>query len=160
MLVPESGSEAIASEAISAGVSEYVATKAGAGRVEDLTRAVETVIEARQLRRDRQRLLDAIESADGGIAILDDDGHYEYVNETYSELFGYEPDEIMGEHMDLVYPDSDSFDELIPAVRDRGQLRREGRGLQADGTTFPVQCTVSTTAAGGFVCTCRDASDR
>ncbi|MDR9381366.1 MAG: PAS domain-containing protein, partial [Natronomonas sp.] len=59
--------------------------------------------------RERQRQLDAIETAQEGISILDE-GRFIYVNEAYADLYGYEPAEMIGEHWELIYPDEEVAD--------------------------------------------------
>lgn len=160
VLSPERGSEAIAGEAVSAPVTEYVAASDDVSRPEQLATTVETLITERRSGPDRRRLREAVESTADGIALLDSEGRYEYVNRAYAEIYGYEPDELVGHHKDAVYPAAQSFDDIRSEVRDEGQLQREGQAVRADGTEIWVQYTVSTTADGGFVCTSRELSEQ
>jgi len=154
VLNPAEGSEAIASEAISAGVTDYVGDDTG------LAAAVQSAVTGSDVMRDRHRLLGAVESAAEGIALLGDDGYYEYVNDAYAEMYGYAPKDLVGEHKDIVYPSDESFDDVVQSIETAGKIQREGTGVRADGTTIPIQYTVSTTTAGGYVCTSRDVTDR
>lgn len=159
VMCPSEGSEAIASEAISAGVTDYVGDEAGQQVETVLAETVRTAVTESQV-QDRHRLLAAVESAAEGIALLGDDGRYEYVNDAYAALYGYEPDDLIGEHKDIVYPDDESFEDVVQALGTSGKVQREGTGVRADGTTVSIRYTVSTTAAGGYVCTSRDVTDR
>jgi len=120
VLNPAEGSEAIASEAISAGVTDYVGDDTG------LAAAVQSAVTGSDVMRDRHRLLGAVESAAEGIALLGDDGYYEYVNDAYAEMYGYAPKDLVGEHKDIVYPSDESFDDVVQSIETAGKIQREG----------------------------------
>ena len=156
------GSEAVASDAISAGVTDYLQKESGTSQYAVLANRVHNAVEAFQARREHQRNLEAIESAQDGIAILQDE-QYSYVNEKYADLYGYDPEEMIGEHWELVYPDDDvqrGHDEVVPTVRETGHLQEKATGVRANGTTFVKIHTVSLTDSGDFVCTVRDVTER
>ncbi len=157
------GSEEVASEAISAGVTDYLQKESGTEQYAVLANRIDNAVERVQAKRERRRHLDAIETAQEGISILDEDGRFVYVNEAYADLYGYEPAELLGEHWGLIFPDEDVpwiREELLPHVRDTGQWHGTTTGLRADGTTFAEDHVLATTEQGALVCTVRDASDR
>ncbi len=161
ILYTDAGSEAVASEAISAGVSEYV-RKGTDGNATLTDRIVEAVATTRA-RLERQRQLRAIETAQEGIGILDNDGRFVYVNRAYADLYGYEPDEIIGEGWERLYPEDDVAtvrEEVIPRVMTEGEWHGETTGLRADGSTFVEAHSLSTTGNGDLICTVQDISDR
>ncbi|MDS0474204.1 PAS domain S-box protein [Natrinema sp. 1APR25-10V2] len=161
ILYTDAGSEAVASEAISAGVSEYV-RKGTDGNATLADRIVEAVTTTRA-RLERQRQLRAIETAQEGIGILDNDGRFVYVNRAYADLYGYEPDEIIGEGWERLYPEDDVAtvrEEVIPTVMTEGEWHGETTGLRADGSTFVEAHSLSTTGNGDLICTVQDISDR
>ncbi len=157
------GSEAVASDAISAGVTDYLQKESGTEQYELLANRIRNAVERTRAEQARQRHLEAIETAREGISILDGDGEFIYVNQAYAELYGYDPEEMVGEHWALVYPD-DGIEtvrnEVLPAVEERGYWHGETTGFRADGTTFPEDHVVSRTDRGDMVCTVRDLSDR
>jgi len=92
------GSEEIASEAISAGVTEYLQKEGGTEQYEVLANRIEQAVARRRAERQVTRGFRAIETAHDGISLLDIDGKFMYVNEAYAETVGYERTELLGQH--------------------------------------------------------------
>jgi PAS domain S-box-containing protein len=157
------GSEEIASEAISAGVSDYFQKRHGADQYAVLANKITNVVDSIRAQRTQQRQLDAIEAAQEGISILDDEGAFVYVNEAYAELYGYDPGELVGEHWERLYRDEDTpyiREEILPQVDEAGHWHGTTTGVRSDGTTFVEDHVLAQTEQGGLVCTVRDAGDR
>ena len=156
------GSEAVASDAISAGVTDYLRKGADAEQYRLLANRIRNAVERTRAERARTRHLEAIETAREGISILDADGVFIHVNEAYADLYGYDPEAMVGEHWELVYPDDDAETvrtEILPTVEADGYWHGETTGVRADGTTFPEDHVVSRTDRGDLVCTVRDRSE-
>ena len=131
------GSEEVASTAISAGVTDYLQKESTTSQYTVLANRIRNAVEGSSAQRDRQRHLDAIETAQEGISILND-GQFIYVNEAYADLYGYEPAKMIGEHWDLIYPDenvAEVRDEILPVVENTGRWHGEITG--ASGRTGP-----------------------
>ncbi|MDH5020694.1 hybrid sensor histidine kinase/response regulator [Halobacterium rubrum] len=157
------GSEEVASDAFSAGATDYLQKEGGTDQYTLLANRVLNYVETAAAEAQRKRQLNAIEAAQEGISILDEDGEFIYVNEAYTDLYGYDREEMLGEHWELVYPDDEvSFgsDVVLSAVDEHGSWGGESVGERADGTTFVENHTVAATDAGELVCTVRDISDR
>ncbi|WP_226041438.1 PAS domain S-box protein [Natrinema sp. DC36] len=158
------GSEAIASEAISAGVTDYVRKDDSAdGRAAIAERVMNAVETTRSRPQQQQRQLRAIETAREGISLLDADGRFVYVNRAYADLYGYEPADLIGEHWDRLYPDDETEhvrDVIIPTVNAEGDWCGETTGLRADGSTFVEAHSLSTTGDGDLICTVQDVTDK
>jgi PAS domain S-box-containing protein len=157
------GSEEVASEAFSAGATDYLQKEGGTDQYTILANRVSNYVDTAQAQTERQRQLDAIEAAEEGISILGEDGRYIYVNEAYAELYGYDIEELVGEHWELLYPDEEVprvHEEILPTVRERGKWRGKTTGMRADGGTFVEDHTLATTDRGELVCTVRDVTDR
>jgi len=157
------GSEEIASEAISAGVTDYLQKAGASEQFAILANRVRNAVERTHAERERKRHLDAIETAEEGISLLDENGEFIYVNGAYADLYGYEPGEMIGEHWELIYRDEETqeiYDEILPRVEAAGHWHGTTTGLRADGTTFPEDHTLATTERGELVCTVRDITDR
>jgi len=157
------GSEEVASEAFSAGATDYLQKEGGSDQHTLLANRVLNYVETATAEAQRKRQLNAIEAAREGIAILDEDGEFIFVNEAYTDLYGYNREEILGSHWSLVYPDDEvSFgtDVVLPTVDEAGSWHGESVGERADGSTFTEEHTVVATDEGEFVCTVRDVSDR
>jgi PAS domain S-box-containing protein len=157
------GSEEIASDAISAGVTDYLQKESGTDQYAVLANRITNAVESQRVKRERNRQLDAIESAQEGISILDENGQFIFVNEAYADLYGYDPDEMVGEHWELLYQEADIpriYEEIIPTVEESGYWTGETTGLRADGSTFAEDHVLALTDRGELVCTVRDISDR
>ena len=93
------------------------------------------------LRRSEARLRGIIESTPVGICITDQDGYYEYVNPTYCRLYGYEAEELIGNHFTLVVPEAD-HQRLIHLHTEfmgrRYELRGEWEVVRKDGTPLAI----------------------
>ncbi|MFB6252618.1 MAG: PAS domain S-box protein [Halobellus sp.] len=157
------GSEEVASEAISAGVSDYLQKNPGSEQYELLANRIRNNVERTRAKREEQRHLNAIETAREGISILNDDEQFVYLNDAYGDIYGYDPAELEGEHWSLLYRDEDVDrieSEILPLVENQGFWEGETVGLRADGSTFTEAHTLSKTEQGDIVCTIRDISDR
>jgi PAS domain S-box-containing protein len=157
------GSEAVASDAVSAGVTDYLQKESGTGQYEVLANRILNYVDRYRARRERRRHLDAIETAQEGIGILDSDGRFRYVNQAYADLYGYDSEEMVGEHWELLYRDEDVdeiHEDILPEVAEEGYWHGTTTGLRADGSTFVEDHILSMTDRGELVCTVRDISDR
>lgn len=117
------GSEAVASDAIAAGVTDYLQKSAGGGQYTVLANRIHNAVDSATAKRERQRHLNAIETAQEGIAILDDE-RFAFVNEAYADLHGYDPAELRGAHWEPVYPEEvvpEIRTEVLPTVRETGR---------------------------------------
>jgi len=157
------GSEEVAAEAISAGVTEYLQKRTGTDQYALLANTVTNAVEKVRAQAARERHLEAIETAREGISILDDDGRFVYVNEAHADLYGYEPRELIGEHWSLLYPDDEIpriRETILASVESTGHWRGSSTGLRADGSTFVGEYQVTVTETGRLVCTVRDVTDQ
>ncbi|MFW5684009.1 MAG: two-component system sensor histidine kinase NtrB [Spirochaetota bacterium] len=93
------------------------------------------------LRRSELRLRGIIESTPVGICITDEHGYYEYVNPTYCRLYGYEPEDLIGNHFTIVVPEQNR-ERLIHLHSEfmgrRYELRGEWEVLRRDGTPMAI----------------------
>ena len=98
------GSETIASDAISAGVTDYLQKGTGTDQYELLanriTNAVSQVRAERRLDEERRRFQALFENLSQAVVEVEWDGGtpvVEHVNPGFTEVFGYDADEIVGE---------------------------------------------------------------
>jgi len=153
------GSEEIASEAISSGVTDYLQKGAGTNRYTVLANRVENATCRYHAEKGMKRGLRAIETAREGIAFLDEDGSFVYVNRAYADVYGYDPDEMVGKHWEILYPDEDVemiYDEILPAVPEEGRWTGESTHLRKDGTRLVVDHALAYTDEETIVCLVRD----
>ncbi|MFC4407911.1 PAS domain S-box protein [Haloarchaeobius iranensis] len=149
------GSEAIASEAITAGVTEYLQKGGGTEQYTVLANRVEQVVERYWAERYADHARQAIETAQGGINILDKDGYIQYVNEACAELLGYEREELLGEHWEILYREEDIkgvYDVLLPEAR-QGQWQGQTTYKRKDASVIETNHTLTVSGDGSLICT-------
>ena len=155
------GSEAVAGDAISAGVTDYLQKERGTDQYAVLANRIRNVVERYRAENARERQREANETAHVGISILNEDGEFIYANRAYADLYGYDPEDILGQHWELVYPDHEVVvvrNEILPTIADEGSWSGETTGLRADSTTFPEDHRVVQTDSGELICSVRDLS--
>jgi len=108
------------------------------------------------LRDSESRLQSMIDSAAAGIITIDDEGIVESINSAAEKLFGYRPDEIVGQSVSLLMPApyQDTHDGYLASYSETGRSEIVGtnRELQAqrrEGTVFPIELAVSESWSGG-----------
>jgi PAS domain S-box-containing protein len=148
---------------ISASVVEIGGRKIMIGLFRDIT-------ERKRAEEEKDRLMKGISTITDGIAFVDKDGRYIYMNDAHARMFGYEADELIGRTWrDIVPPDKvESIEETKRTtlhVREIGKLAGEGMGLRKDGVLFPLEINLAGffDAEGefeGHVCIARDITGR
>jgi PAS domain S-box-containing protein len=105
------GSEEVASDAISAGVTDYLQKESGTSQYDVLANRVLNAIEryrARQaLASSQKRLSLLFEQSPLGVVEWDDDLRFARVNQAAEEILGYDADDLVGESWERVVPDSE-----------------------------------------------------
>ncbi|WP_435064066.1 PAS domain S-box protein [Halobaculum sp. EA56] len=148
------GSEEIASRAISAGVDEYL-QKGGPEEYPVLANKVENLVEKHRAETQVRRGFQAIESAEEGIGIIDEDGVYQYMNDAYAGVYDRDRAELIGEHWEVLYPPEETrrfTDEILPRLESEGTWRGRSTGVAADGRPVPERLVLTQMDDGGHVC--------
>jgi len=108
--------------------------------------------------------LAAIEASLDGIAILDRQGRYMYLNRSHAALHGYDnAAQLIGETWHVVYEADEQrrFEQsILPQLRRARSWRGDATGRRRDGTTFPQELSLTSLDDGSLVCVVRDASER
>ena len=149
------GSEEIASEAISAGVTDYLQKTGGTEQYSVLANRILNATEGYRAERYLNRGLEAIETAQDGISILNEDGYIEYANTACAEMLGYTREEIIGLHWETFYHDDDVedvYDVLLPEARD-GRWHGTTTFVQKNGEKIDIEHTLSYTEDRSLICT-------
>lgn len=97
------GSESVASEAIAAGVTDYLqkgGTEAYTILANRVGNAVEARRSARRAERHRHRLDQVVKTIPGCVMRVDLDGEISYINERIEDIFGFRPEEMLGRQYD------------------------------------------------------------
>ncbi|GAB7094055.1 hypothetical protein JCM30237_12070 [Halolamina litorea] len=141
VLFPESGSEALASRAVSAGVDEYVRER-GRGDAPALADRVRALLTTH--RRERQIRLGATaaESTTAGIVLSDPHEPGDpivYANQAFCMLSGHERPDLLGREAMLLHgdvTDDERAGRLREAAETGASAAVELRGRRADGSVF------------------------
>lgn len=111
-----------------------------------------------------QQQLAAVEASIDGIAILNKEGKYIYINKAHVQLFGYHSDqELIGKSWSELYylEEIDRFKcEILPILEQEGRWRGEAIAKRLDGSTFAEEISLTLTVEGSFVCICSDITER
>ena len=156
------GSEEVASDAISAGVTEYLQKETGTSQYTVLANrimnAVSQVRAEQQLKEERYRfqtLFDRLSQATVEVEYQDGEPIVERVNPVFEDTFGYEADDIVGNCLDdYIVPDdrTDEAANINQRVQDGTSLESvEVTRQTATGTRrFLLQNAVYDDGSGGF----------
>ncbi|WP_276273025.1 response regulator [Haloarcula litorea] len=144
ILYTAKGSEEVASDAISAGVTDYVQKDVSGDPHTLLANRVRQAVDRARTDREMTWYRTVVEAVDDFVYALDDDGVFQFVANAEG-LTGYEPEELLGERVSLLM-DEDSRQ----AARDHIDLLRE-----ADHRTS-IQFEREVTTASGATVRCVD----
>ncbi|MFC3958919.1 PAS domain-containing response regulator [Halovivax cerinus] len=156
------GDEEIASEAITAGVTEYLQKGTGTDQYTVLANRVENLVEKYNAERGVFRGFQALESAQEGIGILNDEGEYVYLNQAYAEVYDADRDEILESHWENLYPESEAERfrrEILPTLESEGTWTGRSVGLTANGDRINESLSLALLDDGGHVCVVRDVTE-
>lgn len=111
-----------------------------------------------------ERQATAMELTTSGIALLNEDGEYTYLNDAHVSMFGYDdPDELLGGTWRQIYAD-DAIErietEVLPIVADAGSWDGELVGVKRDGSPITQRVSLARLPDGGIACVNLDLSDR
>ncbi|MGR3805962.1 ATP-binding protein [Marinibacterium profundimaris] len=121
------------------------------------------VTELKQAAARLQHHLDGMEASLDGMALLDPQGRYIYVNQAHADIYGYPREEMMGHSWRDLY-DADELgrfeEDIFPILGSVGRWRGEAWGLRRNGKSFPQELSLGMTTDGGIVCVVRDITER
>lgn len=121
-----------------------------------------------ELRDKETRLQAIVETAAEGIITFNQEGLIESFNQAAARIFGYRPDEVLGQSIGLLMPDllhgqeRQSADYLATGIRRVVGRGREMAGQRKDGASVPVHVAVVEVWLGGerlFTAFVRDISE-
>ena len=120
------GSEEIASQALNAGVTGYF-QKGGSEQLRRLANRVRQAVEEHRTREVADRYSTVIDALGYPVYVVDETGTFEFVNEPFAELTGYDVEEIVGSNPGLI-----KGDEAVRESEARlgAVLSRDGPGIQ------------------------------
>uniref|UniRef100_UPI003F579214 PAS domain S-box protein n=1 Tax=Halosimplex halobium TaxID=3396618 RepID=UPI003F579214 len=134
------------------------------GEIEEVVGYIEDITERKERERELAARSAAMEQSIDGMAILDEEGRYEFVNRAHAAVYGYDdPEAFLGETWELCYGDAEIERlerEVLPVLADEGNWRGEAVGRRADGSTFPQELSLTVLDDGRQVCVVRDITER
>ena len=150
------GSEEIASEAIAAGVTDYMQKGGGADQYEVLSNRIENAVDQY---RTQQQFWDAlswyqrlVEQGVAGVFVVQD-RELAYINRKFADIFGYRQEELLGESpLTLVAKSEREVAAKLlfgPPDRCDGTFRESFKGVREDGDTLSVEVHGGVTDYGG-----------
>lgn len=114
--------------------------------------------EVGELLKFKDLLINALNSSSEGIALLDSNGKYIWLNKAHSKMFGYCHTELIGKSWETLYrkKDLDFFHNTVfPKLHKEGKWRGKTKGIKKDGKTLVKQRVYLTALDNGsLVCTC------
>ena len=106
----------------------------------------------------------AISNAVEGIAVLDSEGRYVYLNKAHVELFGFRSEKsLLGKSWKILYDEDEQqriSNEFMPIMQEKGVVRFEARGNRADGKLLIQDICLTSLAEGGLICVTHDITER
>lgn len=134
------------------------------GRVVAGIEAIRDITDRKQVEKRLLQHLAAMEASMDGMAILDADGTYVYLNHAHAAVYGFEsPAQLLGKSWKDFYHDDElkRFEHsIMPHFLQAGSWRGEVAGRRRDGSRFPQEISLGLIAEGGIVSVVRDISDR
>ena len=134
------GSEEIASEAISAGVTDYLQKESGTGQYAILANRIGNAVEQyrskREIERGRKRLSLFFDQSPLGVVEWNENLEFARVNGTAEEILGYSEAELLGRSWETVVPESERepiSDIMTELLENQGGYHNVNRNVRADG---------------------------
>ena len=111
-----------------------------------------------------EQLAAAMDLTTSGIALLNGDGEYTYLNDAHVTMFGYDDaDELLGGTWRQIYADDVAErieTEVLPVVAETGSWDGELVGVKRDGTPITQRVSLAQLPDGGITCVNLDLTDR
>jgi PAS domain S-box-containing protein len=156
------GSEEVASKAFSKGATDYLQKESGTDQYTLLANKITNYVDKYRAERTMRRRARAMEIANEGIALVDDNGRYIEVNNSYAELYGTDADSLIGSHWTVTVPDDEVErlqTEAFSHALEHGSWTGEAQGQRVDGSTYPKLLSLAPFDDGGHVCIVRDITE-
>lgn len=147
------GGEEVASEAINAGVTDYLQKIGGTDQIELLRNRIENAVAKHRAQMNYRTLF---EQLDSGIVVHDpESGEILQANDTFGEFLGYDPEEIEHQHIGDFTPSYPNFNQerasaLIQQAQQEGPISTEWPLTQQDGSERWVEVKLTPTTMDGY----------
>ncbi|KXB03097.1 hypothetical protein AKJ45_02590 [candidate division MSBL1 archaeon SCGC-AAA261F19] len=159
------GREEVAIDALNLGADFYL-QKGGDPKSQYgvLARAIVQEVKRKEAEEELNKRSEAMEASMDGMAVLDENEEYVYVNDAHARIYGYDgPEELLGKSWKVLYGEEEleRFEnEIMPQFREEGGWRGEAVGKKKDGARFPQEVSLTALEDGGIICVVRDITER
>ncbi len=110
------------------------------------------------------RRSEAMAASIDGMAILNENEEYVYVNDAHGAIYGYDTGrELLGKTWKALYDDDEIIrfeTEIMPTLRTEGKWHGEAMGRRKNGSRFPQEVSLTGLKDGGLICVVRDITER
>lgn len=151
------GSEAVASDAISAGATDYLQKQTGTEQYQLLANRILNAVESYQTQHELKQYQLLVETVGDPMYILDNDGLITLANEALAEMLGCDCQDVVGMHADEFLIDGgyqEGSDQMLGILKDptTDWVTYEVHIKTTDGREIPTEINIApvTTAAGTF----------
>jgi len=160
------GGEAVASEAISAGVTDYLQKQPGTGQYPVLANRI---VDAVEHHRAETNYREIFESVPDGIVVHDaSDGSFVDMNTKYAEMYGYDREEFLDIGFEAIHPDEPPYTqeraaEQVARAIEEGSHSFEWPAVRKSGEQFWTEVHLAPTLLNGqdrVLATVRDVTER
>ena len=156
------GSEEIAAEAITAGVTDYIQKQTGTDQYKILANRLVNAVERYHAVRQTDLSRRAMETANEGLSLVEPDGTFLYTNPAFARLFGYEPGELIGKHWTVLYHNKEAKrleNDILSAVREVGYWSGETVRQTKQGERLITDHRLAYTDEDVIICTATDITE-
>ncbi|MBF0370634.1 MAG: PAS domain S-box protein [Magnetococcales bacterium] len=111
-----------------------------------VTNTLAGLIERKYVEDELRKLSYAVEQSPAIVVITDLDGTVQYVNPKFSEITGYSPDEVIGQHTRMLksgHTSQKEYKRLWRTILDGGEWRGEFRSQRKDGALYWESASIS-----------------
>ncbi len=134
------------------------------GKLSLIVEQLQDITAMKHAEADIIRCSEAMDAAIDGMAILNNDETYAYVNFAHSKIYGYDnPDELTGKSWHVLYSPGElkRFEkDVMPKLYREGRWRGEATGRKKDGSMFAQELSLTVLSGGGLICVVRDITER
>lgn len=135
-----------------------------AGHVTGTAGTLNDITERKRAAEEIDKLVIAVSTAPDGIARLNAAGEYTHLNRAHVTIFGFTHEsELLGRTWREIYGADEIARierDIFPKLMAEGSWHGTATAKRKDGSAFPEELSLTLLPDGGFVCICRDVSER
>ena len=134
------------------------------GEIKSILGSFQDITEQKNIEEKLKQQAQAMEAAIDGVAILNKEDKYMYLNKAHANIYGYDsPLELTGKSWTVLY-DCDELErfknDIMPMLIKNGHWQGEGIGMKKDGSKFFQELSLTALSDGGLICIVRNIDER